>query len=154
MRAFEFVNKSKFEISESESEKTDNPEFSKRSVSSTDYEKNKDIPDRFKLSKFDSDEEDDKQGRIVTRNRQIAYMKPISTRGTDNPDDDINVSVGLGKPYMRGLHGGGQSAVLTVGGNPGNRRNFTGVQLSQPLKKDSFGRTQSPGISAVFRKQF
>jgi hypothetical protein len=90
----------------------------------------------------------DAKGKIVGRNRQLAYMQPL------DKDGDLNVSLGLGKPQMRNLHGKGQSAVLTVGGNPGDKKNFAGVQLSQPLSKDQFGQRQGPGISAVFRKTF
>lgn len=92
----------------------------------------------------DTSKNKDSDGRIVTRNRQIAYMQPI------NPEKNLNVSLGLGKPQMRNLHGKGQSAILTVGGNPGDRKNFAGVQLSQPIT----GANKGPGISAVFRKRF
>jgi hypothetical protein len=44
----------------------------------------------------------DAKGKIVGRNRQLAYMQPL------DKDGDLNVSLGLGKPQMRNLHGKGQ----------------------------------------------
>lgn len=115
-------------------------------VSAQDWEKNKDIPE----PKVNTDEPNasDTSGRIVGRNRQVSYMKPL------DKDGDLNVSLGVGKPQMRNLHGKGQSALLTIGGNPGDKKNFAGVQLSQPLSKDAHGQKQGPGISAVYRKSF
>jgi cytoskeletal protein RodZ len=86
-------------------------------------------------------------GQLVGGNRQLSYKQPIDDAGK------YNVSLGIGRPYMKDLTGKDNSALLTVGGNPGNKNNFVGAQIAQPFS--SGGQNQGkPSAQLVYRKKF